>query len=104
MKFAVQIYGDFFGISPDAYKLLQEKLPFADVSFSGNSLHVGHEGSFLLVDEILSDISKLMNDKGDGKLDVIDKQEWTLTRYHVKKDSVIEKKINIDNVLDPMLL
>lgn len=96
----VRVYGDFHGLTPEAYEELKDWIPFDQVEYDGYVLRVDHEGVFLDIDDFVERVTKLLGDEGKGALEYIDHIEWEVTRYVIEKGEVRTKLVKVDNVLD----
>lgn len=99
----VRAYGDIHGLSPEAFEALRPLIPFPQVKYVGRVLSVDHEGIYIDVEPFIEKVIELMDEDGWGGIDFIDHVEWEVTRYVLKKGSVMVRKVNPDNVLDPLL-
>lgn len=96
--FDVRCYGDFHGISQEAYDSLS--IPFEQVEYDGRVLRVDHEGKFIWVEDFLEEITAALGPEGWGKFDFIDHLENTMTRYVFEDGKMTEHEIPVENVME----
>lgn len=96
--FDVRCYGDFHGISQEAFDSLN--IPFEQVSYEGDVLQVDHEGKFIWVDAFLEQVVEALGDTGWGKFDFIDHLDNTMTRYVIENGTMTEHNIPVENVME----
>lgn len=51
------------------------------LSLAGNLLNIAYEGCYFPVEEFLAALKPELEAASQGKLDYIDMEKWTLTRY-----------------------
>lgn len=101
MKFPLRIFGEICGIYPDKLPRLHGLLN-ADV-FSpsgGDGLDVEYEGSYLNIEPDLDEIVAALADGGQGYVDCIDHENWTVRRYSLQPGSWTCKEVNPDGALE----
>lgn len=96
----VRVYGDFHRITPEIYEEIKDSLPFDQVEYDGDVLRLDHEGVYLMIDDFMETISKLLPEGGYGHVEFIDHLEWEVTRYTITPNKIEEKTVKVDNVLD----
>lgn len=99
----VRTYGDFTGISPEAFEALRPICPFPQVRYAAGKLSVDHEGAYIDVEPFLDKVMEVLAPGGWGGIDFIDHVEWEVTRYIIRDGTVTVKKVRPDNVLEPLL-
>lgn len=106
----LKVYGNF---SP-ADSALAEKMaacgPFAPamtteeevIRLENGLLLISFEGTWFPVPEVVETIRQWLPGvvNPQGKLDVLDLEEWTLCRYLVQNGELIRKRSPLNNVLD----
>lgn len=100
MRDDVRVYGDFHRFPPEAFKQVEDSIPFEQVDYADNVLRVDHEGKYLDVDDFLEKILSLLPEDGWGALEYIDHVEWEVTRYTLRNGKIESKTFPADNVLD----
>ena len=96
----VRVYGDFHRITPEIFEQIKGLNPFDQVEYDGDVLRVDHEGHFIMIDDFIETISRLLPENGYGHVEYIDQLEWTVTRYTIKPGKIEEKLVRVDNVVD----
>ncbi len=96
----VRVYGDFHRISPEIYEKIKDSIPFDQVEYDGDVLRVDHEGVYLMIEDFMEEISKLLPENGYGHVEFIDHLDWEVTRYTITPGKIEEKVVKVDNVLD----
>lgn len=99
----VRTYGDFTGISAEAFEALRPHIPFPQVRHAGDKLSVDHEGTYIDVEPFLEKVVAAMAPGGWGGLDFIDHVDWEVTRYIIRDGRITVKKVRPDHVLEPLL-
>ncbi len=71
------------------------------VLFSGDLLRISFEGIYFPLDDVEPVIQELAEKKAAGKMDVLDLENWRMTRYQAKGDGRLEKRsAPLNSVLD----
>ncbi len=71
------------------------------VLFSGDLLRISFEGIYFPLDDVVPVIQELAEKKAAGKMDVLDLENWRMTRYQAKGDGRLEKRsAPLNSVLD----
>lgn len=87
------------GLSP----VLQECLPVPDLpvaSLSGDLLTLSFEGVYFPIDDVLAVLSESIAAGAAGKLDLLDLENWRLTRYTFARGVIETRSASLNNVLD----
>ncbi|MFP4071282.1 MAG: hypothetical protein ACLFTB_04470 [Desulfovibrionales bacterium] len=95
-----RIFGDIFRISPLSAEMLQDRLPFEQVTISDGNLHFEHEGGYIDMEEALELIATGLTEKSSGKIDFIDTLEWEMTRFEITGREIGHKRIDLNNALE----
>lgn len=106
----LKVYGNFSPASAAFANKLAECGPFAPaltdsaevIRLEGNLLLISFEGSWFPVDEVVEIIRLWLPGAPnlEGKLDVLDLEEWTLSRYLARNGGLVLKRAPLNNVLD----
>ena len=101
MKFPLRIYGEVMGLDPEKLGELRGLLN-ADVFFprDGGRMEVEYEGAFLDVEPELDMLVAAMAKDGQGHVDCIDHENWTVRRYSLQPGSWTCKEVNPDGALE----
>lgn len=94
-----QLYGDITGFPEEALDSVQSQIGEVRASFESGVLRIDHEG-FAFAEDVLEAVIPHLEDNAEGKIDYVDRQEWTLTRYRVSGREWTRKIFNLNEVLD----
>lgn len=97
----IRIHGDIFGLSEEAFRRLGRP-PFDEVVFADGVLRIDHEG-YADVEGFLAELAPLLGEDGHGRLDLIDKPAWEMTRYVVGKGGWSATRVAVDNVMETLM-
>lgn len=91
-----------FELFEEAKKICQQACPAenARASMDGNTLLISFEGIWFPHDEILEMIERRLTPDQKGKMDILDLEEWKMTRYVFQDGGIKEKASPLNNVLD----
>ncbi len=64
------------------------------IEYDQKSIFISHEGEYFPVDEVVLELAKCISEESKGKLDYLDLEAWTLTRFFF--DLEHNKHIEID--------
>jgi len=101
MRKGVRIFGEFRGVSPEAFDKLEEKLDFDEVGYDDGVVVVEHDGPYEDIEDVVMFVMDAMDDGFESNLDVIDHDENILTRFVIEADGFRSKQMNIDDVVQP---
>jgi hypothetical protein len=96
----MRIYGEVRGISNAAWAELAPDCPFAEAVYEGGVLTIEHEGRWVDADAFMESVAAALAPGGEGHLDVIDNEAWTITRYQLAPGKCASHLFNIDDVLE----
>lgn len=99
MRKGVRIFGEFHGVSPEAFSKLEEKLDFDEVGYDDRVVVIEHDGPYEGIEDIVLLVMSAMDDGYESSLDVIDHDENILTRFVIEADGFRSKQMNIDDVV-----
>lgn len=103
----VEAHGHLYPTPPDSPALLRAVL--ADWGLEGEDTVLEHEGDLLRfsvhgvcfpLDEVEEALAPLLTLQSAGKIDLIDREGWTLTRLAVHDGSFVRTVRNLNDVLD----
>lgn len=80
-KPALRVYGTFFGVPEAARPHLLGRHGFDIETLRDGKLELEYEGNWCEVDDFLDALRPFLHPDLEGKLDVIDNHDWTLTRH-----------------------
>lgn len=76
----------------------------------GKGLHIYHEGEYFPHEDIIEVLAKYIQQKSQGKLDIIDYEAWTLKRYffdyslqkeeELKMGKIYSRSSSLDHALE----
>ncbi len=95
----VKVYGS---ITPADQALLRAAQSVAEesVSLSGDMLLVSHEGIYFMMEDFLAAIKPCLRTGCEGRIDYIDVDEWTLTRYWIRDGIITHSTAGLNHVMD----
>lgn len=70
------------------------------VELKGDLLRISHEGEYFPAEEVVEALRPFLTGAGDGKLDVIDLEAWTLRRFFFRHGRVASRVASLDQALD----
>lgn len=103
LKRHMELLGDVDGLSPEDYEQLLPLLPDdGSVTYANGRLHFEYEAPFIFAEDICEAIAKLLPDdpEAGGRLNLVDNEEFTVTRFIIAKDVVEQKKASLNDILD----
>lgn len=95
-----RIYGRIRGLAPEAARELAAIAPFDTARAGAGGIEIEHEGRYVDVEEFLARAVALLSEGGDGDVDVIDEEAWTITRYALRPGDFQAVSHGLDDVLD----
>ena len=72
----------------------------AVVTLAGDLLRISFEGLFFPVDDVLAALAAILKPEQQGKLDVLDLEDWRLTRHLFADGRISSRSAPLNNVLD----
>ena len=97
----VRIHGDIFGLPEEALRSLSRP-PFDEVVFEDGVLRIDHEG-YADVEGFLDELVRLLPAGGHGRLDLIDKPNWEMTRYQIEPGRWRAVRVPVDSVMETVM-
>lgn len=70
------------------------------VFLEGDLLRISFEGIYFPVDEVLKVFQDFSTPDMQGKLDYLDLENWTMSRYIFKNGKISSGSVSLNNVLD----
>lgn len=67
---------------------------------SGDLLRIDFEGVFFPLDDVLEAVRPFLTPESVGKIDLIDMEQWTLTRTTFAGTAMTTKTVGLNHVLD----
>jgi hypothetical protein len=102
MKFPLRIYGEICGINP-AKRSSLSSLNEAVFHILKDRIKVEYEGVWLDIEEDLDVIVAALAEDGHGHVDYLDHDHWEILRYQLKPGKWTCKRVNVNNILEPLL-
>lgn len=99
MRRGVKIFGEFRGVSDEAYEKLEDQLDFDEMSWDDDVVVVEHDGPYEEIEDVVMLVMESMDDGFESNLDIIDHDENVLTRFVIEADGFRSKQMNIDDVV-----
>lgn len=103
----LKAYGNLWPVAASALAELRPVLdaclpkPAADVAnWRNDLLTISFEGIYFPVDETLGVLAALLTEQSQGKLDIIDLENWRLTRHIFQNGRIASRAASLNNVLD----
>lgn len=102
----VEAHGHLYPVPPDSPELLRTVL--ADWGLGSEEVVIEHEGDLLRfsvhgvcfpLDDVEEALTPLLTPGGAGKIDLIDREGWTLTRLMVHNGAFVRTVRNLNDVL-----
>ena len=101
MKFPLRIFGHIQGIIPNRLpQLLHQLNPEVFTPHKNNALDVEYEGRYLDVEPELDIVVEALAPDGEGHVDAIDHENWTLRRYTLQSGSWTCREVDPDGALE----
>lgn len=99
MRRGVKIFGEFRGVSEEAYEKLEEQLDFDEMSLDDDVVVVEHDGPYEEIEDVVMLVMESMDDGFESNLDIIDHDENVLIRFVIEADGFRSKQLNLDDVV-----
>ncbi len=103
----LKVYGNLWPAPKDVLEplasLFADCMPepeFPPARLDDELLTIAFEGIYFPVDEILAVLSRYLTVQSQGKLDVIDLENWRLVRHMFKNGNIETRTAPLNNVLD----
>ncbi|MBQ9537346.1 MAG: hypothetical protein IJU79_06140 [Desulfovibrionaceae bacterium] len=110
MSIELKVYGHIYPASLDLEHDLQKALEQAiqdeisnDVPLlerDNDIIRISFEGIYFPIDDVVEVLEKHLTPQHQGKLDVLDLYEWTLTRYTFVQCKLQSNQRSLNHVLD----
>lgn len=70
------------------------------ISLEGTLLTVHFEGVFFPIDDVLTALKSTLSPQAEGRLDYIDMDEWTLTRFWIQGGLITHNTTSLNQVME----
>lgn len=100
----LKVYGHIWpapsGLAPELCRIGRACLPGSEpVSQAGDLVNISFEGLYFPVDDFVAAIRSSTCGREQGKLDVLDLENWQLTRWLIENGALSEHRAPLNNVL-----
>lgn len=105
----IKVYANIYPANEDLYHALASELSgIYSVDNSENKvveidndlILISFEGIYFPIEEVINRIKDFLTTSTQGKVDYIDMEEWTLTRYTIKDKGISAKSNSLNAVMD----
>ncbi|MGE4298380.1 MAG: hypothetical protein AB7E47_10160 [Desulfovibrionaceae bacterium] len=96
----IRIYG-FLSAAPDSMAhALARGFDLTELDYKDGDLTLEFEGKYFFLDDLMEAIAPHLRPETTGRLDYIDHDEWTMTRFKFKDGAYTMVKVNLNDVLE----
>lgn len=99
----VKVYGSVYPAGPAMEAAARSVLSLWDLDGSvereGDLLRLAHEGVFFPLADVLDALSPFFGPDTAGRIDFIDLEAWTLTRFRIEGRAVVKSRRGLNDVL-----
>ena len=95
----IRVYGHVEHVDSDACEL-SEEFDFTEFSCEDGDLELEYEGKFFFIDDFLERLENSLLPESKGRIDYIDQQAFTMTRFTIEQGAINRKKVDLNNVLE----
>lgn len=99
-----ELLGDVDGLSPEAVESLAAVLPDdGSVTYADGRLHFEYEAPWIFAEDIVEAIAQALprdDPEAGGRLNLVDNEEFTLTRYIIRPGEWTTKSASLNDMLD----
>ena len=109
-KIYIKVHGSITNATSQLAEAATEILPsiVADASsydekiidLDGSLLSIHFEGLYFMIDDFLAAISPHITQDMEGRIDYIDMDEWTMTRFWINKGMLSHNTADLNQVMD----
>ena len=101
MQTGVRISAALFRVEAPAYESMAGQLGMLDeVEYDGRTLRIWHEAPLADPEGLLRALAERCGPECGGGMDVIDHDEWEVTRYTVENGKIESRTISLNEVLE----
>lgn len=101
LKTGIHIHASLFGFPNSAYEEMRDDLSaLEEVEYAGGTLRVWHSGPLLDPGDLFSRLVRALGREARGGMDVIDYDEWTMTRYTYQGGEIRSRTIPLNEALE----
>ncbi|GFM31966.1 hypothetical protein LN040_06665 [Desulfovibrio subterraneus] len=95
----IKVYGSVTPAGEDMLHAVQQ-VAEESVSLEGNMLLVSHEGVYFMIEDFIEALKPHLGKGSEGRIDYIDMDEWTLTRYRIQDGLITRSQAGLNQVMD----
>lgn len=83
-------------------KIMSEALPRenSQVELKNDLARISFEGIWMPLEDILEFLENNLDSNSRGKLDILDMENWKMTRHEFKNGKIVSKNSPLNNVMD----
>ncbi|MFV0423495.1 hypothetical protein [Oleidesulfovibrio sp.] len=100
----IKVYGNLRPVTASFAEQLQAEQPEKEdgteaLELDGDMLLFSFEGMYYPIDEVVDIVKAGLTAAMEGKIDYIDMDEWTLTRYTISKGTITHATRSLNHVM-----
>ena len=99
----IKVYGSISNATPALYEAAKDAVAELDedaVELDGTFFTITFEGIYFMIDEFMDAIKPHLTKESSGRIDYIDVDEWTLTRFWIEGGLVTHNTAGLNHVMD----
>lgn len=99
----IKVYGSISNASPELFAAAQEVVQEVDedaVELDDTFFTITFEGIYFMIDEFIEAIKPHLTQESSGRIDYIDVDEWTLTRFWIEGGFITQNTAGLNHVMD----
>jgi len=99
----IKVYGSISCVNQqlyDAAKLVVDEQDEDTIELDGDFFTITFEGIYFMIDEFIEAIKPHLTKDCSGKIDYIDVDEWTLTRFWIDNGIITSNSAGLNHVMD----
>jgi hypothetical protein len=106
VKPVLKVYGHIYPVSEDFFaglsRVCAQALPndACALARDGDMALIAFEGVYFPVDDVLEALARHLGPEHKGRLDVLDLENWRLTRHAIDEGQVRARSAPLNNVLE----
>lgn len=95
----IRVYGHVTDVDSDASEL-PDDFDFTEFSCEDGELDLEYEGNYFFIEDFIERLEHCLAPQSTGRIDYIDQNEFSLTRFHITQGRIDRKKVDLNNVLE----
>ncbi len=103
----IKVYGHVWPVKNNLAPILEPCFIFGQnlsksemLVFENDMLRLSFEGIYFDIDELISLLKPSLTEQCQGKVDYIDLEAWSLTRYIIQGTKIITSMVSLNAVMD----